>query len=545
MRKYINSKLFLLIIITVAAFLRFYQLGINPPGLNWDEAAWAYNSYSLGIDGKDEFGKLPVSYLESYGDYKPPLYAYLGVLPIKIFGLDAFGTRFPSAFFGVLTVLLVYFLVKEVFFKNKTEPKIESTALMASFFLAISPWHIMLSRGAFEANVSTFFIILGIYFFLRAVNKNIWLLIFSAASFAASFYTFNTARIFVPLIVLFIAFMFRKNLFAAKKQVLVSLLVGFILVLPLVPFLFSPQAKLRYQEVNIFSDINIVKTTNQEIANDHGVFWSKVIHNRRIAYGREFLKHYFDNLNLGFLFITGDGNPRFSTQDTGQMYLWDLPFLLVGLYILFRKKKGYYWLLPVWLLLGIIPAATARETPHALRIETVIPTLQIITAYGFITFLFYFKKYRKVVKVLFLIALFLNFYYFYHGYMTHYAREYSSEWQYPYREAVSYIQDEKHKFDKIVITEALGRPYIYFLTYGKFDPKEFRKEAKIEREVFGFVHVRSFDKYKFENDINLNKLSANTLYLDVPRNLTINAKIVKTFYLMDGKPAFIAYETYK
>ncbi|MEK9207976.1 MAG: hypothetical protein AAB922_05810, partial [Patescibacteria group bacterium] len=154
-------------------------------------------------------------------------------------------------------------------------------------------------------------------------------------------------------------------------------------------------------------------------------------------------------------------------------------------------------------------------------------------------------KSAKVVKVLFLIALFLNFYYFYHGYMTHYAREYSSEWQYPYREAVSYIQDEKHKFDKIVITEALGRPYIYFLTYGKFDPKEFRKEAKIEREVFGFVHVRSFDKYKFENDINLNKLSANTLYLDVPRNLTINAKIVKTFYLMDGKPAFIAYETYK
>ena len=84
--------------------------------MTWDEVAFGYNAYSLGIDGKDEFGKfLPIVYLESFGDYKPPVYAYLDIIPVKVFGLTPFAVRFPSAFFGVLTVLLTFFLTKRLF----------------------------------------------------------------------------------------------------------------------------------------------------------------------------------------------------------------------------------------------------------------------------------------------------------------------------------------------------------------------------------------------------------------------------------------------
>src|SRR5438876_12140267 len=117
MKKYILW--FLLFIVAIAAFLRLVQLGTNPPSLTWDETAWGYNAYSLGLNGRDEFGRfLPLDYLESFGDFKPPLYAYLDILPIKVFGMTEFAVRFPSALFGILAVLLTYFLVKQIFKKS-------------------------------------------------------------------------------------------------------------------------------------------------------------------------------------------------------------------------------------------------------------------------------------------------------------------------------------------------------------------------------------------------------------------------------------------
>ncbi|MDO8658056.1 MAG: phospholipid carrier-dependent glycosyltransferase, partial [Candidatus Levybacteria bacterium] len=192
-----NGFIFLTLIVIIASFLRFYDLGENPPSLSWDEAAWGYNAYSLGIDGRDEFGRfLPLDYLESFGDFKPPLYAYVSIIPVKIFGMTEFGTRFASAFFGVLTVLATYFLTKRIFFgklKNQdSKPKI--IALFSALFLAISPWHVNLSRAAFEANVATFFIIAGVLLFLTAVAGKKWLLLLSVFSFVLSIYTFNTAR---------------------------------------------------------------------------------------------------------------------------------------------------------------------------------------------------------------------------------------------------------------------------------------------------------------------------------------------------------------
>src|SRR5437899_3152401 len=139
MTNVMKTKLLLVFIIIVAIFFRFFHLATNPPSLTWDEAAWGYNAYSLGIDGRDEFGRfLPYQYLESFGDFKPPMYAYLDILPVKLFGLTEFATRFPSAFFGVLTVLLTYFLVKQIFPKSKYK---EWYALAGACILAVSPWY--------------------------------------------------------------------------------------------------------------------------------------------------------------------------------------------------------------------------------------------------------------------------------------------------------------------------------------------------------------------------------------------------------------------
>ena len=540
MKKVLNYKFLLLIVVIVAAFLRFYQLGINPPSLTWDETAWGYNAYSLGVDGKDEFGRfLPHDYLESFGDFKPPMYAYLDIIPVKIFGLNEFATRFPSAFFGVFTVLVTFFLVKRIFWKSKNK---EKYAIFSAFFLAISPWHFMLSRAAFEANVATFFLVLGVWGFFSAVQDKKWYLIISAISFALSMYTFNTSRVVAPLLVIILVFAFRKKLFEIKKETIIALAIGLLVFLPTFRFLLTPQAGLRFKEVNIFSDIGVVETANQEIANDNNSAFSKIIHNRRFLYSLEYVKHYFDNLSPSFLFIKGDGNPKFSTQDVGQMYIWDIIFFVGGVLLLIRKREGNWWIVPLWLLIGIIPAATARETPHALRIETTLPMFQIIVAYGFVQLIDKIKKYKKFIVYCLLFILSVNFVYFYHNYFYHYPLEFSGEWQYGYKQSIDYVKSVENNYDYIQVTNALGRPYIYYLFYTKTDPELFRQTVNVQRDTFGFVTVYGFGKYLFPKDYNYS-LSKNKkiLYINTPYNLPKNIKILKTFYLLNGQPALVAY----
>ena len=210
MKLKINKKskpvILVLVLILILAFrLRFYNLGSNPPSPYWEEAAIGYDAYSILKTGKDFHGNSwPLIAFESFGDYKPSFYFYATVPSIAIFGLNTFAVRFPSLFFGSLTILLIYLLVKQ-FFKNST------VALGSALFLAISPWHIQFSRAGFEANLGLFLVVLGAWLFLKGIKKKIWL--FPAVlSWALSLYTYHANRIFIPLLGLAWGLYFLKKL---------------------------------------------------------------------------------------------------------------------------------------------------------------------------------------------------------------------------------------------------------------------------------------------------------------------------------------------
>ena len=109
-----KSKLFYLIVF-LAFFSRFVGLSGLPPALNRDEAGIGYNAYSLIQTGRDEHGqRLPLAF-QSIGDYKMPLYIYAATIPVSLFGLNDFSIRFWSALAGVVSVITVYYLVRELF----------------------------------------------------------------------------------------------------------------------------------------------------------------------------------------------------------------------------------------------------------------------------------------------------------------------------------------------------------------------------------------------------------------------------------------------
>src|SRR3989344_8926202 len=97
-----NTKILLILIIILAALTRVLFLGQFPNGFTGDEAQQGYSAYSILKTGKDEWGQVLPIFPRGFGDYKPPLYTYLTIPSVAVFGLNIFAVRLPSALIGIL-----------------------------------------------------------------------------------------------------------------------------------------------------------------------------------------------------------------------------------------------------------------------------------------------------------------------------------------------------------------------------------------------------------------------------------------------------------
>jgi len=127
--------------VMLAVFARFSFAALAPPSVNWDEAAFGYNAYSLLLTGRDEYGyKLPLVF-RSFDEYKPPLYVYLSVPFIKFMGLNEASARMVSKISGVLNVMLIM-IIASLLTRNR------KVGLASGFLAAIEPWTLIFSRPA-------------------------------------------------------------------------------------------------------------------------------------------------------------------------------------------------------------------------------------------------------------------------------------------------------------------------------------------------------------------------------------------------------------
>ncbi len=504
--------------------LRFWQLGAVPPSPDWDEAALGYNAYSLLTTGRDEYGTHWPLALRSFDDYKPPLYAYLAIPSIKVFGLSLFSVRLPAAIMGVLGVLGTYFLVTFLF-KNLT------LGLLSAILLAISPWHLQFSRIAFEANVGVTLNIWGMYFLFKSLNNGKVMPI-SAFILGLGFYAYHSERVFIPLFILLVFVLFSKKFFAKWKYFLVSLGVGAIIVAPLFPIVFGNNGLTRLKGTSSLSDQtgllskSVARLEDDVIRGDlFGAMWE----NRRLVYVKTIADGYLSHFSLKWLFLTGD-NGRHHAPDMGLMYLWELPFFLWGMVEVFKRGGVNAKLLFGWLLLVPVAASVTSETPHAIRTLVALPLPQIFTAFGlFSVYINFMKKIKNLTKnmrvvvfaifVFSFLALVFNIGYYFHMYYSHMNIEYSQVWQYGYKQAVEYTEAHKSKYKKIVVSTKLEQPHMFYLFFMKYDPSFYLAGGGTASG--GFAEVRNrFDVYEFRPIHWPNELhDGSILYVGTPREI--------------------------
>ncbi|MFZ3301994.1 MAG: glycosyltransferase family 39 protein [Microgenomates group bacterium] len=540
----LKNNFWILLILIIGFALRIINITSVPPSLNWDETSIGYNAYSILKTGRDEWGEFMPVHFKSFGEYKLPAQIYASIPAIAIFGLNEFGVRITPVVYGTLTVLLLYFLVQELFRKKEI-------SLISAFFLAVSPWHIQLTRGSFESSFSLFWFVLGALFLVKGLQKPKWI-IASMVPFVISVYTYNTARVFTPMFLFVFYLINAKYLIKNLKYALLGFLTFVILALPIVPFVLSGDASARYKLVSITDDKGLIpRIEERRNLSKLPPVVTKLIHNRYTYNTFYFAQNYIAHFTPDFLFINGAGHRQHHVQGVGELYWIQAPFLLYGLYLLIKRKDWSLKVLLPWLFLSFVPVSMTNDSiPNALRTLIAVPVYQILTAVGLLAIWEMTKsRGQKTSLLIIVVILFLiNFGIYLNNYFIKYPINYSRDWQYGNKQVVEYIKNNQDRYDLIVFTRHYGEPHIFTLFNLKYDPAKYQNSSNLERfETFDWVRVLRFDKYYFPDlgdegtmygDIVTHYADKKILFIGKSGDFPANAKILERINFLDGTEAF-------
>lgn len=502
------------LIILLAFVLRVYKLGEIPASLNPDEAALGYTSFSLLKTGADEHGKfLPLS-IQSFGDWKLPLYPYLGVIPVALFGLNEFSVRFISVLSGVIGVLLIYFISFKLFAKK-------TIALISSLFFAISPWSIYFSRAAYEVNLATTIFLGGILAFLKYIygdQKNTKWLSASLVLFTLTMFTYHSYVLFIPVFVSVLIAFFAKPIFK-NKMAYISVLIFIVLSLAAI---FSASSGNNKLSTLIINDKNVIYERVEKLRGDNAFknpLIEKILLNKYFGVSYQITQNYVNSFSPSFLFDKGGEKLVHNIGAFGNLYLMDAIFLFAGFAGLFWNKEKSLKFLAIWLFVAPISSAITKDAPNSTRLFVLMPFFTIVSSYGVYQIFSFLKKkifINFVVKVTLVSFFLFNIAYFLNIYFVHFNTQRIRFWHYGYREAVKLT--EKYPTYNVVMRGPENFPYVYFLFYEKYDPLQFRKEVTYYPPTSeGFYYVKSFGRYQFVNKIDyssLTGLNRNTIYID-------------------------------
>lgn len=473
MKNFKNLTKYLLIgVIVLAAVARFWKLGSIPPSLTPDEAALGYNAYSILKTGRDEYGKLLPIIFKSFGDYKPGLYVYLTVPSVAVLGLNEFAVRFPSAVAGVVSVFLIYLLVKKLFSDEKL-------GLVASLIAAINPWSIFFSRGAWEVNVSLTLTLAGIYFFLISLEKSKYLTL-SILFFALTAITYQGAKLSTGIVVLILFVLYFKEITKFKvKDFAPGIVLGSIVAVPII-FSFFRGGTGRLDVFNVFSyprPKDYLQAFLDEGGEKVGSVSYYLFHSESLNFLRGILGRFFNHFSPRFLFFEGDwGNLGHSSPYQGQLLLADIVLLIGGVVALIRKRVSREVLfIFLWLVLSTLPSILSRDQIHAVRALNMSVPLIVILAFGAMEMM----KLSKVWKLLILAVYIGSIVYYLDSYFIHLPVHNSEAWSYGYKQVVQVVTPIEANYKTVRVQQSFAQPYIYFLFYQKYDPAKYQRQANL------------------------------------------------------------------
>jgi 4-amino-4-deoxy-L-arabinose transferase-like glycosyltransferase len=354
----VSPRTWLILILCLAAFLRFYQITTVPAGIQVDEAMNGSNILEIL-----ETGRVQVFYPENVG--REGLFINLQAPFVDWFGNTPWALRIPSAIFGVLTVWGVYLLAVEMFST--------SIGLLASFFVATSYWHMHFSRVGLRAICAPFFLTWGLYFLLagmrrvRQAQPAIAWMVVAGAVYGLGFHTYIAYRTTGALVAGVLLYYF----FHARRE-------GW------------PGAFWKASASFAAAAVLVVGPLLLYFARNPGTFFGRTT---QISIYRT--DHPYSTLLLNIwktaqmFFFEGDTNWRHNYDGQRELF-WPVAILFafgcaMALSAIWKKQERWfsYAVALVWIFLSAVPVVLSDDgVPHALRSILMIPAVFMLAAAG-------------------------------------------------------------------------------------------------------------------------------------------------------------------
>lgn len=473
----------LVLILASAAGLRLWNLSRAPNGLMPDEASNAYDAWSILTTGADRWGEPHPIFLEAFGrgDYRPALYVYLTVPMVQLMGPKRLelAARLPAALLGILTVAGTYLLVRRV-----NGP---IAALAAAAILTVCPWHLLISRFGHEASLTPLFAVLLMLALQQCAatlesdppfRSAAWDWTILGLVVGISPYTYASMKLFVPVILIAFAVIYRHRLVAAARDkrassaILVGAIVCVVIASPMIWATLArwDQVNARAEEQSLFHQGQSISTILAQCAGN-----------------------WLDHFGPRWLFVRGSDVAFFGIPGVGQLNWFTAPLLLLGLLHICAKRtrSRYQWVLVAWLTFYPVTSALTIGSPHVLRAACGIAAFAWLGGNGASAIIELLSQHRlamRLTAVAIVAGIVLNGgwasrrYFEIFGRNSQMACLYQADW----RVVLESIDNRWESYERVFITDHASverrwikdQAYIHVLNYLRIPPHVFQRWQK-------------------------------------------------------------------
>lgn len=478
-----SSFLIVIILFIIGISVRVFLISDIPNGLNQDEASIGYDAFSIMTTGQDRAGNSYPIHLKSWGSGQNALYAYLSIPFIHFLGLNSFSIRIINCIFSCISLLIFYLI-----FNLTTNKK---TSIIALALLAICPWSIMAGRWGLESNIFPILFLIAVYFLIKGIKISSAYLYLSFTLFAISLYAYGTSYLILPFFFILIIPYLIINKLIPLKVILYSLVVFFIIALPI--FLFVMINHFDFNTIKI-GEITIPKLDSNRTTTIFNLFSDNPLINA------------FKNLGrlIYIIILQTDNNTYNALPSSGTVYHLSLPFLFIGLFNVVKNKtflhNPLHYIFLTWFICSVVLGISSQININ--RINILFFPILYFTVLG-ITDLH--KHLKSRLRKSFLQILFTFYSVLFFAFSANYffvsPQKQESSFYVGLKDVIHYSEEKLNDSPIYISYNTINMPYIYISFFTQMDADVFRNKVVYGKNHGGFIDVLSIGKYSFGNDL--------------------------------------------